>query len=94
MFDGLAHGLPFISSDIGFFREFSDLGLGLSVRRNPVEFSKALLTLEQNLGKYKIAIDKFSKNLLWEEVAKKHAALYNLVVNSPNSPILKENMFR
>ena len=94
MFDGLAHGVPFISSDIEFFREFSDMGLGISVRRNPAEFSKALLTLEQNLGEYKIAVEKFRKNLLWEEVAKKHATLYNLVVNNPNSPILKENMFR
>ncbi|HEY7109927.1 MAG TPA: glycosyltransferase [Nitrososphaeraceae archaeon] len=86
MFDALAHSIPFISSDIGFFREFSDMGLGISVRRNPVEFSKALLKLEQNLDEYKMTIDKFRKNLLWEEVAKKHAALYDLVVKSPTLP--------
>lgn len=45
MYDGLAHGLPFISSKIDFFKEFSDMGLGVSVNRNPVEFSNALLEL-------------------------------------------------
>jgi len=93
MFDGLAHGLPFISSDIEFFREFTDMGLGISVRRNPIEFSRALCTLEQSLHGYKTAIEKFRKNLFWEVVAKKHVTLYDLIVNSPNSPLLKQNMF-
>ena len=30
MYDGFAHSLPFISSDIEFFKEFSDLGLGIA----------------------------------------------------------------
>ena len=33
MFDGLAHGLPFIASDLEFFREFSSMGLGITVKR-------------------------------------------------------------
>jgi glycosyltransferase involved in cell wall biosynthesis len=93
MFDALAHGLPFISSDIPFFREFSDIGLGVSVGRDPIEFSRALLTLEEGLDRYKNTVESFSKKLLWEEIAKKHFILYNLVVNDPNSPLLKENMF-
>src|SRR5215208_4987690 len=28
MFDALAHGLPFIASDLRFFKEFADMGLG------------------------------------------------------------------
>ena len=28
MFDGLGHGKPFISSNLGFFKEFSELKLG------------------------------------------------------------------
>ncbi|MDX1371373.1 MAG: hypothetical protein R3321_02835 [Nitrososphaeraceae archaeon] len=34
MFDGLAHGLPFIASDLDFFKEFSKKGLGICVKRN------------------------------------------------------------
>jgi len=36
----------------------------------------------------------FSKKLLWEEIAKKHIMLYNLIVNDANSPLLKENLFK
>ncbi|MGH9972315.1 MAG: glycosyltransferase family 4 protein [Nitrososphaeraceae archaeon] len=93
MFDGLAHGLPFISSDIPFFREFSDMELGISVPRDPVQFSNALLKLEQKLDRYKNTTKIFNKKLLWQEIAKKHIILYNLIVNDPNSPLLKENMF-
>src|SRR6185436_6761758 len=38
MFDALAHGLPFIATDLEFFKEFSAQGLGITVRRNPNEF--------------------------------------------------------
>ncbi|MGB5091125.1 MAG: glycosyltransferase, partial [Nitrososphaeraceae archaeon] len=93
MFDGLAHGLPFISSDIPFFREFSDIGLGISVRRDPNQFSRALLALEQNLERYKNTVEIFSKKLLWQDIANKHIILYNLIVNNPNSSVLKRNMF-
>lgn len=94
MFDGFAHGLPFISSDIPFFREFSDIGLGISVPRHPNQFSRALFTLEQKMDQYKNTVEMFSKKLLWEEIAKKHIMLYNLIVNDPNSPLLKENLFK
>lgn len=93
MFDGFAHGLPFISSNIPFFREFSDMGLGISVHRDPNQFSRALLTLERKLDRYKNTVEMFSKKLLWQDVAKKHITLYNLIVNNPNSSILKKNMF-
>ena len=93
MFDGFAHGLPFISSDIPFFREFSDIGLGISVRRDPNQFSRALLALEQNLERYKNTVEIFRKKLLWQDIANKHIILYNLIVNNPNSSVLKKNMF-
>ena len=51
MFDGFAHGLPFISTTFLFFREFSDIGLGISVPRHPNQFSRALFTLEQKLDR-------------------------------------------
>ncbi len=33
MFDGLGHGKPFISSNLGFFKEFSELNLGIVSNR-------------------------------------------------------------
>src|SRR3712207_3931277 len=32
MFDALAHGLPFVASDLKFFKEFADMGLGIVCR--------------------------------------------------------------
>jgi glycosyltransferase involved in cell wall biosynthesis len=79
MFDGFAHNLPFVSSDIGFFREFSSLGLGLSVKRKPSYFSNALLELEQKMEKYKKSVQEFSTKLTWSEVANQHIHLYENV---------------
>jgi glycosyltransferase involved in cell wall biosynthesis len=92
MYDGLAHGLPFISSKIGFFEEFSDMGLGISVKQNPIEFSQALLKLEINYNKYKHAVINFRKSLLWKEVAKKHILLYNSMINTPDSPVIRKTI--
>ena len=33
MFDALAHGIPFIASDLGFFKEFSNQGLGCNCQK-------------------------------------------------------------
>jgi glycosyltransferase involved in cell wall biosynthesis len=89
MYDGLAHGLPFISSKIEFFKEFSDMGVGISVDRNPVEFSKALLKLQVDYKRYKDAVMDLRKNLLWKEVANKHILLYNSIINRPTSPLIR-----
>jgi glycosyltransferase involved in cell wall biosynthesis len=82
MYDGLAHGLPFVSSNIEFFKEFSNLGLGISIERDPVEFSKAFVKLEWDYEKYENAVEIFRKKLAWKEVAKKHISLYESVMNS------------
>jgi glycosyltransferase involved in cell wall biosynthesis len=91
MYDGLAHGLPFISSKIEFFKEFSDMGVGISVDRNPVEFSKALLKLQVDYKRYKDAVMDLRKNLLWKEVANKHILLYNSIINRPTSPLIRNH---
>jgi len=31
MFDSLAHGLPFVASDLDFFKEFAEMGLGINL---------------------------------------------------------------
>jgi glycosyltransferase involved in cell wall biosynthesis len=82
MYDGLAHGLPFVSSNIEFFKEFSNLGLGISVERDPIEFSKAFLKLERDYDKYENAVEIFRRKLVWKEVAKKHLSLYESIRSS------------
>ena len=76
MFDGLAHGLPFVASDLEFFREFSSQGLGITVRRNPIAFSKGLADLTSNYTGFRESVDIFKKKLSWNAVAIQHANLY------------------
>jgi hypothetical protein len=90
MYDGLAHGLPFISSKLEFFKEFSDMKLGMMVNRNPVEFSNSLLKLKMNYKRYKDAVVDFRKHLLWKEVAKKHILLYNSIIEHASSPLVRK----
>ena len=90
LYDGLSHGLPFISSKLEFFNEFSDMGLGISIDRNPVEFSRALLRLIRDYKKYKKAVLEFRKKLLWKVVTSKHIVLYNSMINNPTSILHKK----
>jgi glycosyltransferase involved in cell wall biosynthesis len=90
MYDGLAHGLPFISSKIEFFKEFSEMNLGLMVDRDPVEFSNSLINLKMNYRYYKDAVLNFRNQLLWKEVAKKHILLYDSISSRPSSPLVRE----
>lgn len=92
MYDGLAHGLPFISSKIEFFKEFSDMGLGISVDRNASDFSRALLELKGDYKKYKDGVLGFSRKLRWKEVASNHVLLYSSIINSPISILHKEKL--
>ena len=89
MYDGLAHGLPFISSKLAFFKEFSDMKIGMRVNRNPLEFSNSLKELEINYKQYNDAVLNFRKHLLWKEVAKKHILLYNSIIDNASPPLLK-----
>jgi hypothetical protein len=89
MYDGLAHGLPFISSKLEFFKEFSDMKLGMMANRNPLEFSDSLRELEMNYKQYKNAVLNFRKHLLWKEVAKKHILLYNSIIDHASPPLLR-----
>jgi glycosyltransferase involved in cell wall biosynthesis len=82
MFDALAHGLPFVASDLGFFKEFAGKGLGIAVRRRADEFSKALRFLEANYPSYKREVDRFKNDLIWDSVARQHVRLYMSVLAS------------
>ena len=79
MFDALAHGLPFVATDLRFFREFAAQGLGITAKRNPHEFSKGLESLTSNYVKYKEAVNMFKEKLKWDSVAKQHSMLYHAV---------------
>ncbi|MGC2381965.1 MAG: glycosyltransferase family 4 protein [Nitrososphaeraceae archaeon] len=81
MFDALAHRLPFVGSNLPFFKEFAAHNLGISVRNwDPKEFSNALETLSRNYSTYKQAVDNFKGKLDWEFVAREHANIYMKVV--------------
>ena len=83
MFDALAHGLPFIASDLGFFKEFANKGLGIVVNRKSEEFSNAIKVLEKNYMHYVERVNRFSKTYLsWDSVAKQHIKLYLDVISN------------
>jgi glycosyltransferase involved in cell wall biosynthesis len=92
MFDALAHGIPFIASDLDFFREFASQGLGITVKRNSNEFSKGLKRLERNYLYYTQNIDRFNKKLKWDFVANQHNLLYSSIVNEKNNNNTKITM--
>jgi glycosyltransferase involved in cell wall biosynthesis len=91
MFDGLAHGLPFIATDLEFFREFSAKGLGITVKRNPQEFSKALVTLNNNYEYYAKNVILFKEKLKWDNIARNHISLYNQIIEQNSvAPTIKQ----
>jgi glycosyltransferase involved in cell wall biosynthesis len=92
MFDALAHGIPFIASDLDFFREFASQGIGITVKRNSNEFSKCLKRLESNYLYYAQNIDRFNKKLKWDFVANQHNLLYSSIVNEKNNNNTKITM--
>jgi glycosyltransferase involved in cell wall biosynthesis len=82
MFDALAHGLPFIATDLDFFREFSHQGLGITVKRKPAEFARGLELLDDNYSHYAKAVNKFKGKLKWSYVAKEHIKIYNRAIST------------
>jgi NADH/NAD ratio-sensing transcriptional regulator Rex len=83
MFDALSHGLPFIASDLGFFKEFANKGLGIVVNRKSEEFSNAIEVLEKNYLQYVERVNHFSRtHLNWDSVAKQHVELYLDVISN------------
>ncbi len=76
MFDAIAHGLPFVASDLGFFKEFSAQGLGITVKRSSKEFSNGVRLLNKNYNIYKESVNNFKMKLTWDSVAKQHEYWY------------------
>lgn len=80
MFDGLAHGLPFIASDLDFFKEFSKKGLGICVKRNAEKFAKALVQIDQYYEKFAINVEVFKNMLKWDFHIAQHIEVYERVI--------------
>ena len=76
MFDALAHGLPFISSNLEFFKEFANLRLGITSKRDSRSFANAIKKLGNNYEKYKKSVENFKSILKWNKVADQHIQLY------------------
>jgi glycosyltransferase involved in cell wall biosynthesis len=84
MFDAIAHGLPFVATDLEFFREFSSQNLGITVKRNADSFSKGLQELHRNYSKYAQAVNDFKGKLKWSDVAKDHLKIYKKAMQKTN----------
>jgi len=85
MFDALAHGLPFIATDLEFFKEYARKGLGITVKRDPEEFKKALIELENNYEYYCNSVNNFKSYLNWKNIAEYHSNVYNSILVDANS---------
>ena len=79
MFDALAHGLPFIATDLEFFKEYAKKGLGITVKRDPEEFKKGLIDLEVNYEYYCNSVNRFKLSLNWKNIADYHSNVYNSI---------------
>jgi hypothetical protein len=80
MFDGLGHGKPFIASDLGFFREFSKMNLGIVSKRDPNSFEKAFIELDRNYQKFELYVKEFRTKILWDNIADQHLRIYTNLV--------------
>jgi glycosyltransferase involved in cell wall biosynthesis len=88
MFDSLAHGLPFVASDLDFFKEFAEMGLGITAKRDPVSFAKAIHELGESYDKYSKSVDNFKGQLRWEVVSKEHIDIYSHAITKREKAFL------
>jgi glycosyltransferase involved in cell wall biosynthesis len=84
MFDALAHGLPFIASNLRFFKEFADMGLGIICNRDMESFEQAIGDLALAYVEYKTRVEQFRSNLRWSNVAQKHFEFFLELISKWN----------
>lgn len=90
MFDALAHGLPFIASDLEFFQEFSKKGLGICVKRNAEKFAKALLYIDKDYEKFAMNVEVFKNILKWDFHIAQHIEVYEEVISDKKLTTLEK----
>jgi glycosyltransferase involved in cell wall biosynthesis len=66
-----------------FFREFAEMGLGITSNRIASSFSRALSSLIADYDQYKNNVQKFNPKLRWDNIAEKHIELYSRLISSP-----------
>jgi glycosyltransferase involved in cell wall biosynthesis len=76
MFDGLAHGIPFVASNLAFFKEFAAMGLGMISKRDPTAFSNAIIKIDANYEYFMRNVQEFRPKLKWEFIAEQHLDIY------------------
>jgi glycosyltransferase involved in cell wall biosynthesis len=84
MFDALVHGLPFIASNLRFFKEFADMGLGIVCNRDMESFEQAIGDLAMEYDEYKTRVEQFRSNLRWSNVAQKHFEFFLELISKWN----------
>lgn len=89
LFDALAHGLPFVSSNLNFFREFADLGLGVVAERDPDSLSNAIDMLASDYDRLRRNVENFRHNLKWDVVAEKHIKLYHELISKETKSVAR-----
>ncbi|MEJ7642392.1 MAG: glycosyltransferase family 4 protein [Candidatus Nitrosocosmicus sp.] len=82
MFDGMGHGKPFLASNVELFKEFSRLGLGVATERNAKSFEKGLEAVDENYETLKSNVEKFRKNLKWDNIADLHIDVYDNILDT------------
>jgi glycosyltransferase involved in cell wall biosynthesis len=80
LFDAIAHYLPFVASDLNFFREFSDMNLGITCNRDALSFSESIQNLSYDYERYRKNVLRFAPRLRWQNIANSHTALYNKLI--------------
>ncbi|MDQ3851857.1 MAG: glycosyltransferase [Thermoproteota archaeon] len=81
MFDALAHGLPFVASDLRFFKEFADMGLGIVCKRTTQSFERAISTLALEYDKYKTTVEQFRSKLRWSNIANEYIEFFSDLIS-------------
>jgi glycosyltransferase involved in cell wall biosynthesis len=96
MFDALAHGLPFVASDLRFFKEFANMGLGIACKRDTQSFERSLLTLALKFDEYKKRVEQFQSEIRWSNIADKHIEFFSTLITQYNNepPIRSRNRRR
>lgn len=85
MFDALAHGLPFVASDLRFFKEFADMGLGIACKRTTKSFERSLSTLALEYDEYKKRVEQFRSKLPWSNIANKYIEFFSGLISQYNN---------
>ena len=91
MFDALAHTVPFVASDLDFFKEFAEMGLGIIAKRDPLSFANAIENIGRSYDKYSKAVSNFKYQLRWEYVANQHIEIYKRAILEKRRNVIAES---